>query len=53
MHLRRHFSLLLCLLLAAFVTSCAQDDALPAESGRLELRNLTATVDGTTPPGFF
>lgn len=53
MYSRRHFSLLLCLLLATLVTSCAQDDALSAESGRLELRNLTASANGVTPPGFF
>ena len=41
------------LILSTFIVSCSRDDATPMQSGQLRLRSLTATVEGTTPPGFF
>ena len=51
MRLSYHLYLLSLLLLGAFLSACSEADL--AESGQLELRNLTASVGGETPPGFF
>ena len=52
MHPSRRLYYLLNLSLSIALTACGER-GIPETSGQLELRNLTASVSGETPPGFF